>query len=177
MNPDRYGLMAEFASPGHLLEAARRAREAGYTRLDAYAPFAVEGLDKALGLRETRLPLAILLCGLLGGAAAYFMQYYLSVVDYPLNVGGRPYHSWPTFTLITFEFTVLGAASAAFAGMLALNRLPRPYHPVFNSEAFMQASQDRFFLCIEEADPLFEASATRQFLKGLTPLGIQEVDL
>jgi hypothetical protein len=175
MSTERYGLMAEFETPEQLLEAVRRARTAGYRRIDAYAPFAVEGLAEALNFREVRLPFIILLCGALSGAAAFLFQYHIAVIDFPLNVGGRPYDSWPAFTLITFEFTVLGAALAAFVGMLAFNGLPLPYHPVFNVEDFGQASQDRFFLCIEARDPLFEIVATRQFLSDLHPLGIQEV--
>jgi hypothetical protein len=177
MSAARYDLMAEFATPEQLLQAVRRARAAGYRRMEAYAPFAVEGLAEALDFREHRLSPIILLCGALSGLAAALFQYYLSVVAFPLNVGGRPLNSWPTFILITFEFTVLGAAVAAVMGMLAMNRLPLPYHPVFNAESFERASQDRFFLCIEAQDPLFEPAATRQFLRDLNPAGIEEVAL
>ncbi|HUL12544.1 MAG TPA: DUF3341 domain-containing protein [Methylococcaceae bacterium] len=175
MTAERYGLMAEFETPEQLLEAVRRVRAAGYRRIDAYAPFAVEGLAEALDFREPRLPFIILLCGALSGMAAFLFQYYIAAIEFPLNVGGRPHNSWPTFTLIAFEFTVLGAALAAFAGMLAFNRLPLPYHPVFNAGNFGQASQDRFFLCVEASDPLFETQATRQFLSDLHPLSIEDV--
>ena len=175
MSPGCHGLMAEFAAPEQLLDAVRRTRAAGYRRMDAYAPFAIEGLAEALDFRERRLSPIILLCGALSGLAAFLFQYYIAVIDFPLNVGARPLNSWPAFMLITFEFTVLGAAVAAFLGMLAMNRLPLPYHPVFNAESFGQASQDRFFLCIEADDPLFEPAATRQFLSNLQPLAIEEV--
>jgi hypothetical protein len=167
--------MAEFAGADELLEAARRAREAGYRRLDAYAPFAIEGLDEALGLRRTRLPRLMLVFGLLGGISAFLLQAYLAAVDYPLNAGGRPYFSWPPFALLAFEFTVLGAALAGFVGMLALNGLPRLYDPVFDAPDFERGSQDRFFLVIDGVDPKFEAEAVRAFLESLQPLAVVEV--
>lgn len=175
MSAAHYGLMAQFAEPAQLLEAVRRARAAGYRRMDAYAPFAVEGLSEALDFRERRLSPIILLCGALSGLGAFLFQYYIAVVDFPLNVGGRPLDSWPAFILITFEFTVLGAATAALVGMLAMNRLPLPYHPVFNGENFGRASQDCFFLCIEADDPLFEPETTRRFLSDLHPAAVEEV--
>lgn len=168
-------LMAEFASAEQILHAARRARAEGYLRIEAYVPFAVEGLDEALGLPKTRLPRLILICGLLGGISAFLLQAYLAAVDYPLNAGGRPYFSWPPFTLPAFEFTVLGAALAGFFGMLARNGLPRLYHPVFGAQDFERASQDRFFLMIEADDPRFEPEAARRFLASLQPVAIVEV--
>jgi hypothetical protein len=168
-------LMAEFASAEQVLAAARRARAEGYRRIEAYAPFAVEGLDEALGLPKTRLPRLILICGLLGGISAFLLQAYLAAVDYPLNAGGRPYFSWPPFTLPAFEFTVLGAALAGFFGMLARNGLPRLHHPVFGAEDFERASQDRFFLAIEAEDPLFELETVRRFLASLQSVAIVEV--
>jgi hypothetical protein len=171
-----YGLMAEFESAADLLAAARRAFEEGYRRMDAYSPFPVHGLAEALGFERTRVPLLVLIGGLAGGIGGYYLQYWISVIDYPLNVGGRPFHSWPAFIPVTFELTVLAAALAAVLGMLALNGLPRPYHPVFNVPAFAQATRNRFFLCIEAADPRFDASRTKRFLEGLRPQAVFEVE-
>jgi len=162
-----YGLLAEFDSAEALLAAARQAFAAGYRKMNAYTPFPLEGLSQALGQKPTRLPLVVLLGGILGGSAAYLMMYYASVISYPINVGGRPLHSWPAFLPITFEMTVLGASFAAFLGMLALNGLPHPNHPLFAVPAFSLASRDRFFLCIQQRDPLFHLDVTRQFLAGL----------
>lgn len=172
---DIYALMAEFETSDALLEAAARTCEAGYRRTDGYSPFPLHGLAEALGFRRTRLPLITLIGGVLGGGAAYFMMWYASVLSYPINVGGRPLHSWPAFFPITFELTVLGASFAALFGMLALNGLPRPHHPVFNVPEFVRASRDRFFLVIEARDPKFDLAATRQFLDGLKPARVYEV--
>ncbi|MGH7753384.1 MAG: DUF3341 domain-containing protein, partial [Gemmatimonadales bacterium] len=130
--PPIFAWMAEFDTPGELIEAARRARQAGYRRIDAYTPFPIEGLDEAIGFKKSRLPLVVLAGGLAGAAGGFLLQYYASVIDYPLNVGGRPLNSWPSFMVVTFELTILGAALSAVFGMLALNGLPMPYHPVFN---------------------------------------------
>jgi hypothetical protein len=173
--PETYGLMAEFETGDALLEAAHRAREAGYRRMDGYSPFPLHGLSEALGFRRTRLPLVTLIGGVLGGGGAYFMMWYASVVSYPINIGGRPMHSWPSFIPITFELTVLFASFFALFGMFALNGLPKPYHPVFNVTEFARASRDRFFLVIESRDPLFDPAGTRQFLVGLSPENIFEV--
>lgn len=162
-----YGLLAEFEEGDALLDAARQAYGAGYRKMNGYTPFPIHGLAQALGRKPTRVPLATLIGGILGGSAGYFMLYYASVVSYPINVGGRPLHSWPAFIPITFEMTVLGAAFAAFFGMLALNGLPHPYHPLFNVPAFSLASRDRFFLCIQSGDPLFDLEQTRRFLESL----------
>ena len=141
-----------------MLEAARRAHAGGYRQMDAYSPFPVEGLAEAIGFHRTRLPLIVLLGGIAGGVGGYLLQYYTAVIDYPLNVGGRPLHSWPSFIPVTFETTVLIAALAAVLGMLALNGLPRPYHPVFNVPRFEMASRNLFFLCIESTDALFDGA-------------------
>jgi hypothetical protein len=179
MNPTRppiYGLLAEFEGPNALVAAAQRTREEGYRRIDAYSPFPIEELAEALGLRPTRLPLLVLFGGLVGGIGAYFMLYYSAAIDYPLNVGGRPFHSWPMFIPITFEVTILVAALTAVLGMLALNGLPMPYHPVFNVQRFALATRDRFFLCIEATDAKFDREATWKFLEGLHPRNISEVE-
>ena len=173
--PGLYGLLAEFPGPTELVEAARRAHEEGYRRVDAYSPFPVDGLAEALGFHRTGMPMVMFLGGLTGAVAGYLMQWWIAAVDYPLNVGGRPLNSWPAFIPVTFECTVLGASLAAFVGMLALNGLPQPYHPVFNVPAFGRASRDRFFLCIESTDPKFDRYATESFLKDLHPLGVSEV--
>jgi hypothetical protein len=170
-----YGILAEFDDHQRLIEAARRCREEGYTRVEAYSPFPVEGLAEATGFRRTRLPLVVLLGGIVGGAGAFFMQYYANVFDYPLNIGGRPYNSWPSFIPITFELTVLGAALAAVWGMLALNGLPMPHHPLFSSPHFDRATRDRFFVCIKARDPRFDRGSTRRFLESLTPRSVEEV--
>ena len=170
-----YGLLAEFwIRVDAVLEAAQKAYAAGYRQMNAYTPFPVEGLSQALGQKPTRLPWLVLLGGILGGCSAYFMLYYASVISYPLNVGGRPLHSWPAFIPITFELTVLGASFAAFFGMLALNGLPHPNHPLFEVPAFSLASRDRFFLCIQVGDPLFQLEKTKTFLAE-TALRVHEV--
>jgi len=175
--PTIHGLMAEFDKPTALVEAAEKARLAGYRNMDAYTPIPIEELNDALGLRRTRLPILVFLGGVLGGLGGYGLQFWTQTMAYPMNVGARPYHSWPQFIPVTFETTVLGAALTAFVGMWALNKLPQPYHPVFNVPEFARASTDRFFLCIEATDPRFDALATRQFLTGLHPVGVSEVAL
>jgi hypothetical protein len=173
--PALYGLMAEFDTPGALVSAAERARLAGYRRLDAYSPIPIEELSEALELKRTRLPLLVLLGGIAGGLAGYGLEYWSSAIAYPMNIGGRPFHSWPQFIPVTFETTVLGAALTAFVGMWVLNGLPQPYHPVFNVPAFDRASRDRFFLCIEASDPRFDRAETQRFLEGLHPIGVSDV--
>lgn len=174
--PESYGLMAEFDSSEALLEAGRRAYAEGYRQMDAYTPFPIEGLAEAIGFRRTRLPLVVLVGGFLGAVGGFWMQYYISVIEYPLNVGGRPLNSWPAFIPVTFETTILLAALAAVIGMLALNRLPMPYHPVFNVPRFRLATRDRFFLCIEATDPKFDRDETRRLLESLGPLGVYDVE-
>jgi Alternative complex III, ActD subunit len=176
MNENIYGIMAEFAQPEQLLAATRAAYKAGYRKMDAYTPYSVEGVAEALGFTKTRVPLIVLLGGIAGALTAYGMQWYSAVVDYPLNVGGRPLHSWPAFVPITFELTVLFAAIAGLIGMLWLNGLPKPYHPVFNAPQFKLASQTRFFLCIEASDPLYRAHEVREFLSEQRPISVVEVE-
>ena len=171
-----YGLLAEFDSPDDLVVAGERAYADGYRRLDAYTPFPVHGLAEAIGFRTNRLPFRVLLGGIVGAGAGFFSQYYAAVIDYPLNVGGRPLNSWPAFIPITFEVTILAAAATAVLGMLALNGLPQPYHPVFNAPRFALATRDRFFLCIEATDPRFDSEATRRFLEGLGAKEVTDVE-
>lgn len=167
---DVYGLMAEFAAPHDLLHAAEHAREAGYVALDAYSPFPIEGLHEATGGKPSNLPWLVLFGGMLGAAAGYGLQYYCAAIAYPLNIGGRPLHSWPAFLPVTFETTVLFAAGLAVFGMFVMNGLPMPYHPVFNVPAFGLASRDRFFLVIEATDPRFDLQKTADFLQHLGPM-------
>jgi hypothetical protein len=174
--PPIYGLMAEFESPTALVEAAERARHAGYTHMDGFSPFPIEELTEALGVRPTRLPLLVLIGGIIGCLGGFFMQWYSAVVDYPVNIGGRPDNSWPMFMPVTFEMTVLIAGLTAVFAVLALNGLPMPYHPVFNVPRFALATRDRFFLCIEATDPRFDRAATREFLQGLHPREVSEVE-
>ncbi len=174
--PDVYGVLGEFASAEELLEAAHATREAGYQRTDAYAPFPVHGLADALGARPTRLPLIVLIGGICGGVLGYLMQYYMAAADYPLNIGGRPPHAWPSFIPVTFELTILGAALSAVLGMLALNGLPRPHHPLFSVPEFSLASQNRFFLCIEATDPKFDVAGATDFLSRLGSTHLQIVE-
>ncbi len=173
--PSIYGLLAEFHDPVDLVTAVRRAKDAGYRQLDAYTPFPIEELAELLGHRRL-LPLIVLIGGVLGMSTAVFMQYYAAVVSYPINVGGRPLASWPAWIPITFELTVLFAALTTVLGMLALNGLPMPYHPVFNVPRFALATRDRFFLCIEARDPLFDREETRRFLERLVPRSVSEVE-
>ena len=170
-----YGLMAEFESPTALAAAARRVHEQGYRKVEAYSPFAIEEVNEALGLHHNRLPLLVLCGGILGGLTGYLMQYYIAVWDFPINVGGRPLHSWPSFIIITFEMTILFAALTAVLGLLGLCGLPMPYHPAFNVPRFALASRNRFFLCIESTDPLFDRDKTSEFLETLEPREVSEV--
>ena len=174
--PQTYGLMAEFDNPSDAVAAARRVYEEGYRRIDAFSPYPVEELSEAIGVHKTHMPLIVLIGGLGGGLLGFLMQVYLLVYDYPLNVGGKPYFSWPAFIPITFECTVLGAALFAVFGMLALNGLPEPYHPVFNVPTFALASRDRFFLLVESADPKFDRARTAEFLRALGPLEVSDVE-
>ena len=170
-----YGLIAEFDDPGALVAATAKARDAGYRRIDAYSPFPIEELHEAMGAHHSRLPLIVLIGGLIGCISGFALQYWVSVIAYPVNVGGRPFNSWPAFIPVTFECTILGASLAAVLGMLALNGLPMPYHAVFNVTRFALASRNRFFLCIESKDPKFDIDETRRFLETLNPREVTAV--
>jgi hypothetical protein len=171
-----YGLIAEFETPDEIIAAARSAREHGYRKMDAYTPYPIHELSHALGLPRTKLPLLVLVGGMTGCATALLMMWFSATIHYPLNVGGRPLASWPAFIPITFELTVLFASGAAVLGMLGFNGLPMPYHPVFNAPRFALASRDRFFLCIEAKDPLFDLERTSKFLEGLGAHVVSEVE-
>jgi hypothetical protein len=171
-----YGLLAEFETPQQLLEAAQRTYDAGFRKIDAYSPLPIHGLDEAVGFHGTILPAIVFTGGLLGGLTGFGMPWYANVISYPLNVGGKPYNSWPHFIPITFELTVLGAALCAVFGMFALNGLPRPYHPVFNVPRFALASEDRFFLVVKAKDKNFDLDKTKVFLDTLRPFGVYEVE-
>ena len=171
-----YGLMAEFDSADELVEAGRRAYAEGYRKLDAYSPFPIEALDEAIGIPHTILPWLVFFGGLFGGMAGYGLEYWTQVIEYPLIIGGKPFHSWPNFIPVWFETTVLGASLTAVIGMLGLNGLPEPYHPVFNVQSFLdQAQRNKFFLVIEARDPRFKMEESRRFLSGLKPAAVWEV--
>lgn len=170
-----YGVMAEFDSPSALVSATRAARAKGYRKLDAYSPFPIEELTEALHLHKNKLPLIVLGGGIIGGLTGFFLQYWIAVVYFPLNIAGRPLNSWPSFIIITFELTILFASLSAVLGMMALCGLPMPYHPVFNVPRFSAASRNRFFLCIESTDPLFDPAKTSEFLGTLEPKEVSEV--
>jgi hypothetical protein len=167
--------MAEFDDANALVAATRRAHDEGYRRMDAYSPFPIEELHEALGSHHSRLPLIVLIGGLCGCVGGYALQYWAAAIAYPLNVGGRPFNSWPSFIPVTFECTILVAALSAVLGMLALNGLPMPHHPVFNVPRFALASRNRFFLCIEVKDRKFDLESTRRFLETLEPREVSTV--
>lgn len=171
-----YGIAAEYEHAEQVVAAAEAAREAGYTKMDAYSPHPIEGLDEALSVPPSRLGFAVLAAGIIGAIAGYGLQYYGLVIFYPLNIGGRPLNDWPAYIVITFEVTVLLAAFTAGLLMLARNGLPRPYHSIFNAPGFERASRDRYFLCIEAADARFDLADTRAFLEGTPALHVTEVE-
>jgi hypothetical protein len=170
-----YGLMAEFATPTDIVAAAKRTHEAGYRKIDAYSPFPIEELAEAIGFHRDGVALVTLVGGLLGMFGGYILQYWIHAINYPINVGGRPFNSWPAFIVVTFEMTILFAGLSAVFGMLALNGLPMPYHPVFNVQRFAFASKDRFFLIIFSSDAKYDPAETRHFLESLEPRSISEV--
>ena len=170
-----HGLMAEFDSPKALIAACEAAREEGYTKLDAFTPYPIEAVWEALGHHKSKLPLLVLLGGMAGAVGGFLFQYWVSVIAYPMNIGGRPLNSWVAFIVPSFELMILFAAFAAVLGMLFLNGLPQPYHPAFNVDRFAQASRDRYFLLIGKIDPRFDAQTTRRFLEGLEPVEVNDV--
>ncbi|HEY0783314.1 MAG TPA: DUF3341 domain-containing protein [Thermoanaerobaculia bacterium] len=172
-----YGLMAEFATPDDLIAAAHKVGEAGYQKVDAFSPFPIEEVTEALGLHRSKLPIIVLLGGILGGLAGFALEYWSSVIEYPMNIGGRPFFSWQAFIVPMYECTILAASASAVFGMILLNRLPQPYHPVFNVPRFALASRDRYFLVIEAADPKFDERGTRTFLSNLNPSEVSDVAL
>lgn len=169
-----YGVMAEFSTPDALIEAARQARQTGFTKVEAYTPFPIEEVSEVLG-HKTKLPLIVLLGGLAGMIGGYALQYWTQVIVYPMNIGGRPFHSWPAFIVPTFETTILGAALSAVIGMIVVNGLPQPYHPVFNVPGFERASSDRYFLVVESTDPKFDHGGVRRFFQDLNSNEVSDV--
>jgi len=174
-DPKIYGLLAEFDDPEDLIAAAKRAHAEGYRHMDAYTPFPVHGLSDAIGFRKTKLPVIVLIGGITGCVSGFAMQYFANVFHYPINIGGRPLNSWPAFIIPTFEMTILFSAFSAVLGMLALNGLPQPYHPLFNVPAFELASRSHFFLCIEATDPKFDVEGVRQFIETVKPRSVSVV--
>jgi hypothetical protein len=175
--PPLYGVMAEFETPTDLVAAAHRVYSLGYRRINGYSPYPIEELSDAIGFTKTSLPLIVFIGGLVGGLTGFFMQYWIEVIDYPINVGGKPYNSWPAFIPITFEMTVLFAAFSAVLGMLILNKLPQPYHPVFNLPNFALATRDRFFLAIEANDAKFNHAEVVDLLKSLNAVAVDDVEV
>jgi hypothetical protein len=173
--PTLYGLMAEFETPTELVNACKAAYAEGYREMDAYSPFPIEEASEAIGFHKSAVPLIVLLGGILGGTSGFALQYWINVIAYPLNIGGKPYDSWPAFIVPTFEMTILFAGLCGMFGMFALNGLPQPYHPVFNVDKFSAATRDKFFLCVEATDPKFDLVGTQQFMQRLKPLSISEV--
>ncbi|MFZ4506910.1 MAG: DUF3341 domain-containing protein [Fimbriimonas sp.] len=171
-----YGFVAEFDSPESLVAAAEKARHEGYKKMDAYSPFPIHELSDAIGFKDVKVPWIVFLGGLTGMLAGYTLQWWTSVIDYPLNVGGRPLNSVVAFIPVTYECTILFAAFGGALGMLALNGFPKPYHSIFNTPGFERASQDRFFLAIEANDPRFDAVETKKFLETLDPIHVAEVE-
>ncbi len=174
--PYPYGMVAEFDSPKAVTIAARKTTEHGYSKVEAYTPFPVHGLDDAIGFRQSKVQWTIFLCGVAGCLIGLSMQYWWANIDYPMNVGGRPLWSWPSNIPVTFECTILASAFGAVFGMLAYNGLPKPYHPIFEVTNFERASQDRFFLLIEAHDPQYDREATRQFMETLGALNVEELE-
>ncbi len=170
-----YGIMAEFDTPSDIVAAAHKTYAAGYRKIDTYTPFPIEELAEAIGFHHNGVAPVVLVGGILGCLSGYLLQWWIATVSYPVNVGGRPYHSWPAFIVVTFELTILFSVLAATFGMLALNGLPMPYHQVFNVPRFAFATKDRFFLIVFSSDPMYNPIATRDFLQSLGPRSISEV--
>ena len=175
--PPLYGVMAEFENPTDLVAAAQKVYSLGYRRINGYSPYPIEELSEAIGFTKTSLPLIVFIGGLIGGLSGFLMQYWIAAIDYPINVGGKPTNSWPAFIPITFEMTVLFAAFSAVLGMLILNKLPQPYHPVFNLPDFALATRDRFFLAIEANDAKFNHAEVVDLLKSLNAVAVNDVEV
>ena len=170
-----YGLMAEFDNVNDVITAARRVYGAGYRKIDAYSPFPLEELSEAIGFHKNGVALVCLVGGLLGCTGAFTLQWWINTISYPVNIGGRPFNSWPSFIIVTFEMTILFSGLSAVFGMLALNGLPMPYHPVFNVPRFELASKDRFFIVVFSSDKNYDATGTRKFVEALGPISVSEV--
>jgi hypothetical protein len=173
---DNYGLVAEFSSADALLEAAKKTKQEGYKNVDAYSPFPIHGLGDVLGFSGHKVAMLMLLGGIIGGLSGLGLEFWTSAIDYPLNIGGRPLASFPSFMPITFECTVLASALTGVVSMFVLNGLPEPYHPLFNVKKFERVTTDGFFLCVESTDPKFDASKTKKFLEGLNAEGVYDVE-
>src|SRR5215204_4635540 len=176
MEKKLYGLMAEFDSATELVDAARAVRDAGFTKTDAFSPFPIHEMDEALGIKRSILPLLVFFGGVTGLLLGISLQVFVHYIDYPLNVGGRPYLSWPSFVPPAYELTILLAGFTAVFGMLFLNGLPSPYHPVFNVERFALATREKFFLLIEAKDELYDYDKTRKFMESLNPQEVFDVE-
>jgi hypothetical protein len=174
--PPLYGLMAEFDSADELVEAAHQISHAGYRHVDAFTPYPIEAVSEALGHHKSKMPIIVLIGGILGALGGYSLQYWAAVIKYPMNIGGRPFHSWPAFIVPTFECTILAAALSAVIGMILLNGLPQPYHPVFNVPRFALASRDRYFLVVESRDEKFDRAETERLLMNLHASEVFEVE-
>jgi hypothetical protein len=170
-----HGVMAEFDTGQALVDAARKTMAEGFTKVEAYSPVPIEELNDIIHNKRTILPKLVLAGGLSGMATGFALQYWASVIEYPMNIGGRPYATWPAFVVPSYELTILFSALTAAIGMFALNGLPQPYHPVFNVERFSMASSDKFFLVIESADPRFDHAGTTRFLQDLGAKGVYDV--
>jgi hypothetical protein len=173
--PSIYGLVAEFETPTDLVKACKAAYAEGYREMDAYSPFPIEEASEAIGFHQSAVPLIVLVGGILGGLSGFGLQYWINVIAYPLNIGGKPFNSWPAFIVPSFEMTILFAGLSGVFGMFALNGLPRPYHPLFHVDQFSKVTRNRFFLCVESTDPKFDLTGTQQFMERLKPLSISEV--
>jgi hypothetical protein len=172
-----YGLMAEFSTPEQLVHAAHQAHEEGYRKFDAYSPIPIEELHHAMHIKDSPLPKFVIAAGVVGCLGMFGFLYWIAAVDYPLNVGGRPLYSWPSFVPVTYELTVLSAGLTTLASLIFLCGFPTPYHPVFNVPRFKLASRDKFFLCIEAEDPKFDMQRTKDFLATLHPYEVSEVEI
>ena len=176
MKENLHGIMAEFDTASELVDAARHVRDAGYVKTDAFSPFPLHEIDEALGIKRSILPVLVFFGGIIGLLSGLGLQVFIHYIDYPLNVGGRPFLSWPSFIPPSYELTILLAGITAVFGMLFLNGLPRPYHPVFNVPRFALATREKFFLLVETDDPNFEYDKTRQFMESLDPQEVFDVD-